>query len=581
MPIGFRVLPLADAGTPTPAEQFSWRQPLAEPTRLRALATAVVVAAGLSWCPTTPAPAETITADKWHRPLAEPTRAKGPASAQQAATALVKAAPFEETVSADRWLRSLSEPVRTRATQPAAAIFAPYVEVAAETVTLDKYHAPLSLPTRARQRIEAAGPQFIALDVALFRWLAPLSEPMRIRPAQRPAAAVLVQASPFAETVSLDRWAQPLAEPVRLRPALRTGAQPHIAFVKTAPFPETTDAGKWFAALSEPQRPRLGLAVHLQRTLALWPHPIVNADAPVGFYGVYPDRAPGRTLATAQRQALAFVKAAPFAESITADRWAQPPSQPTRRIASVAGVPANFAGPALPVVASPDRWWQAFTQPRALVRAQPTTPALVAVVAAAGETVTLDKWFALWQQPARVRHRQPGIVAGSPFAEVSAAAWWRQFNQPAARRASVSGHQSVGAVLATVSGPDRWWTAFSKPVLRALRQTAGAAVPVYFSATGDAGDIAWFAALSEPTRPIWTVAWRQTAIVPVFFNAGLATPRTGTGAITIGGGSAGLSDARDADGLASARGADGLAVARSSPGLASARDPEGLATPRS
>ena len=386
---------LVAAAAPEPVTESRWHQPLTEPTRRRALTTAALVAAGLTWCPFTPTPpAETITADKWQRPLSEPTRIKGATAAQQApVTVLVQASPFTEAVSLDRWLQRLAEPVLRRpVVQPVATSWPPYVAPAAETITVDKWYAPLSQGPRARLGLGAVLQRFLAFaqpeDVSVSRWLVPLAEPgRRARPVADQQEQALVKAAPFAETVSLDRWALPL---------------------------------------SEPQRQRLGLRAGQQQARAFWPYPLPNVDAPVGFYGVYPDRAPGRAMAVAQQRALAFVKAAPFAESITADRWAQPPSQPTRRIASVAGHQA-VAAPASVVVASPDRWWQAFSAPPVARRTQPAALPFVAVVATAGETVTLDKWHAASALPVRGKYTSTwGVVAAPALSPVASISDWAQ-----------------------------------------------------------------------------------------------------------------------------------------------------------
>lgn len=59
-----------------------------------------------------------------------------------------------------------------------------------------------------------------------------------------------------------------------------------------------------------------------------------------------------------------------------------------------------------------------------------------------------------------------------------------------------------------------------------------------------------------------------------------AQARSGAGAVTVGGGSAGLSAARSGDGTASARGAVGTATGRSAVGTATARSADGTATQR-
>lgn len=205
-------------------------------------------------------------------------------------------------------------------------------------------------------------------QVTESRWHQPLSEPVR----RRALAVAIVAASgafyaPYvqpaqAETVTVDKWHRPFVEPTRRPSGLATADQQFLAFVKASPFAETVSLDRWLRPLSEPRRSPAAVA-HQQAT-AFWPYPIPNVDAPVGYYSIYPDRALRNSLPVADQQTFAFVKAAPFPESVTADRWFVPLSVPTRIRPTQAGL---FALYPLPIVSA--------------------------------ETVTADKWLSPREQP--------------------------------------------------------------------------------------------------------------------------------------------------------------------------------------
>lgn len=469
----------------------------------------------------------------------------------------------------------LTEPKRLLALTAAAVVasgltWCPFTPAAAaETITADKWQVALSEPVRSRPRLEAAAHQYVAFVKAdpfaetpdLPKWHRPLNEP--VVKSGRPVAAQQALAFAQPEDVTVSRWLLPLAEPQRLPPRLSTAAQQAVAFVKAALFAESVSLDRWLLPLQEPQRQPVGLAARHQLATAFWPLPLPNLDAAVGFWPIYPDRAPGRALATAQHPALAFVKAAPFAESVTADRWAQPFAQPTLRIASVAGVPATFAGPALPIVATADRWWQPLALPiAAKVRVQIDQPPLVYVTPA--ETVTLDKWHAAATIPVRTAQRPPGFIALAPAVTADATHWLQPFSQPATIKFSVAWGAIVTPALPVVASVAGWAQPASQPVRLQPRPITGEWKSPYFvPAPVDLVSVAWMLPLSAPwfpwptvDRQAWTFDWTAAA------TKGLAVARVGNGAVDIFGPSTGLADARGAEGTAVARGPIGTAEPR-------------------
>lgn len=353
-----------------------WNRGLSEPVRRVGLAIALIVASGAIISPWALTQAEAVTADRWVQPPSQPTlRVKDTGWRQTSFFA--PASPFTETVSADRWAQPPSQPtLAKRRTQPDSVYYSYYVAPAAETVTLDKWFSPLREPVRFRLSLPAYEQQALAFvkadpfpeSVTYDRWASPLSEPVRfrrglptweqqttaftqfnieavtldkwysalrepvrVRPALRSAlqqttAHLLV--APFAEAVSLDRWLQPLSEPQRFRQGLPSREQQTFAFVKAGPFAESVTLDRWLQPIAQPYPAKRYVAY--QQTLSFWPFPLPNLDAPVGFWPIYPERALGRRFPTQEQQTLAFVKAAPFGESVTLDRWMQALASPVR-----------------------------------------------------------------------------------------------------------------------------------------------------------------------------------------------------------------------------------------------------------
>jgi hypothetical protein len=96
------------------------------------------------------------------------------------------------------------------------------------TVTPTGWYAPLSEPVRQRPAIHPSRVQFFAFDpvpVVPFSWFEALSEPQRQKPrspaALSPAFFMNPAPSPFVPT----GWYMPLSEPQRQKPALLTARQ--------------------------------------------------------------------------------------------------------------------------------------------------------------------------------------------------------------------------------------------------------------------------------------------------------------------------------------------------------------------
>jgi len=474
--------------------------------------------------------AETVTLDKWNSRLSEPTR-KIAAQQQPFLTWL----PQPVSGSGDVAISSTNVVVPYQRTllYPSLAD-AIVVTTAAETITTDKWQAPLSQPA-ARLRTPAGQPFFYFVkseDVSADRWLQSLSVPTRARPINQPQT-IIVKADPFAESVSIDKWGQPLSEPKRFAKNLNAYQQPFAYFVKADPFQETVSADRWQQPLSEPMR-RRGYPTQAQDELSFvgsdtardsrWFAPLSEptrrkpiAEFPASSWSEFtpasaevvtvdkyfawltePRRFP-RELAAHQQPYFAFVQAAPFAEAVSIDRWQQPLSAPTRR---------RFAPPEFALSLS----------------------------YRVAETITIDKWHSPLSCPTLAKPREtfPFAFYGSPISGVgdciivttnaivpyqrtvlhptlsyhpgtveiiTVDKWLASLSQPVLRRGLGSfEHPSLSFVKAAPFAEnvtaDRWFQPLSVPV---RRRNAHIFAPISVFADFPTLD-RWFSTLSQPTR---------------------------------------------------------------------------------
>jgi hypothetical protein len=246
--------------------------------------------------PVAPVGGETITEDKWHQGWTDPVRSR---VAPQLAVALiasglayVEAAPFAETVTESRWHQPWSEPVvkakprladarqQFLAWQPAPS---PFVATG--------WYAPLSEPVRIKPALLASAQQFAAPDPlprVSFGWWNWLSEPVRVRPALPVVEQHVFEFEPT-PIISI-AWHLPLAEPVRARPPVLIPAYEQ----QFQPFDEDIIfVDRWFAWWSEPVRvkPALLAAAHQDLAYDTLPLPFLGGGG--GWYLPDPTRPPG------------------------------------------------------------------------------------------------------------------------------------------------------------------------------------------------------------------------------------------------------------------------------------------------
>jgi len=207
------------------------------------------------------------------------------------------------SATVDRWHQPWAEPVRTRVTWAAVTLLTasgfvgPVAPV--EIIQVDKWHAAWREPVRSLPRLQtgAQQPFFYGNQnpVVSFSWFNALAEPPKPKTSVATANqqfTAFVQAAPFAEAVFESKWHQPWSEPVRVKPGLSAVAQQ--AFVKSFVFvTEIVTLDKWYFAWPTPPKPKISVQ-------------------------------------PASQQFIAFVKAAPFPETILESEWHQAWSEPVR-----------------------------------------------------------------------------------------------------------------------------------------------------------------------------------------------------------------------------------------------------------
>lgn len=185
-----------------------------------------------------------------------------------------------ETITVDKWFSPVSVPQRKPALASGEQQFLAFVKAAPfpEATTVDRWHQPLSKPVPPAPRYQlATSLTFPPLPVVSYGWFGSISAPARAKAAA--PNTPFYTANLVFEVSTSDKWFRPLSEPVRLKPtALNT------PFYTANLVIEVTTPDKWLRSLSEPVRIKSGLSA-------------------------------------AANPWLAFVKAAPFGETITADKW--------------------------------------------------------------------------------------------------------------------------------------------------------------------------------------------------------------------------------------------------------------------
>lgn len=341
--------------------------------------------------PITQPSAETVTLDKWYRSFADPTLRKidpsrwpslfasptlptvpgvdtwhrqfaGPARRKPAIYPDDIWTPFVQTAAVPTLVPRPNSPQIFRSTIIYRDLFEPVVQIAAEVVTLDKWFASLSIPTRRKVDISSWPsytwtPQTIAEVVTLDKWYQALAGPTRpkVDLSQWPA---FIGGPALSFTVAgPDAWQRQFAEPTRRKLTTFPDGLSWTYFVEAAVVvpivPRSTS-------------PQIFRSTIIYRDLF---EPIVETPAETVTLDKWYSHlnTPTRRKPTIYPDALAwgyFFGA--VAETVTVDKWYAPLHVPARRKADISRWQAFVGGPLVPIVAEVvtlDKWYRPLAGP--------------------------------------------------------------------------------------------------------------------------------------------------------------------------------------------------------------------------
>jgi hypothetical protein len=145
----------------------------------------------------------------------------------------------------------------------------PVLPPTAETITVDKWYAPLRDPVRIKAGLPASeqqNPAFVQLipnpSTLLEGWQYPWSEPVRTRYLAAAQQQFLAwQFIVIGETITEDKWHFAWSEPVRTKPRLPEAEQQFLAL-----YAKPIVSFGFYGWLSEPVKQKPGLRTELQQT---------------------------------------------------------------------------------------------------------------------------------------------------------------------------------------------------------------------------------------------------------------------------------------------------------------------------
>lgn len=436
-----------------------------------------------------------------------------------------------ETVTVDKWLAALSTPSRRKTVYQQDGLFF----VGSDTARDHKWYVPLSEPIRRKASPTLQQP-FVGSDIATdSRWFVPLSEPVRRRTPVQPDGLSLVKADPFPETVSIDRWQQPLSEPVRWR-GQRPDKQDEFFFVGS----DTARDALWFTPLSEPVRRKIVAQPDaFSSSYVATPTEEITVDkwlAPLGL--------PTLRKVVNQPDALSLIRS-----DVSRDTWAYSPlSEPIRR--KVVVQPDGLSLHPFPITVANYQWLMPLSEPVRWRGQRPdkqdelffvgsdtatdarwftplSEPVRRKIVVefpafswayftpASTEVITPDKWFVELSSPVRIK---PGLLVTQqqatfldPFPQTVAGFQWQQpLSEPVRGKVRASLPASVEPIF-DQTRLDSWFRPLSEPT----RRTSVANLTSFFEPPFISTPIvAWVLPLSEPVRRLVSVANQPTFFEP-------------------------------------------------------------------
>jgi hypothetical protein len=407
---------------------------------------------------------ETIGLEKWYAPTSQPTykRALHPSYSTTFYTVDPYALTVQPPISIGTWAYLPMLPTRRTDQRNAypSTVVDPYILTQKEDIKVNKWFAPPSQPTyrkmlpASQQTVFSISPYALtqAESVSADKWFYQPQIPVRTK-YYRDAPQTFVSVVVTTETITPDKWFAEASRPT-LRKELKSALhQPFTTDSYGQTQPEVTSLDKWFAEASRPTY-RKGLPAQA--------HQFFTIDT----------------------------KAITLAEGVSIDKWGQPPSQPTyRRGLRATDNPHLSIDSSLlttPEAVSPDKW---FYGPQTPQRKMPKdSPQSFVAVVAAGETVTIDKWFAEASRPG-YRKTQPTIypvvdpsILTTP--EVTAVEKWLG-NQAIPPKRIIAVNDAGSLFLFTPAAapetitPDKWYAAASEPMLRKVPNVGPYIAEVY------------------------------------------------------------------------------------------------------
>jgi hypothetical protein len=485
--------------------------------------------------------------DQWFTPLSEPVR-KAPLTPPDAGLAWSTYTPVTVVVPSFGWFTGLAQPypVPLGLPTPEQAAYSAPLSEAPETTTVDRWAAPLSLPTWSKTGGlnigGVAAPTFTPTLPALDQWLQPLSLPTWSKTGE------LNTGGAYAPTFTPDlpgitQWHQPLSLPTWSKTGeLNTGGAYAPTFTPTA-----ASLDQWLTALSEPAR-RIPFTPG-DTGEAPWSTYTPPSNTVPSFGWFEPLSIPARLIgipAAEQPAHTAPLSEAP--ETTTVDRWHQPLSlpvwsktgglntgglsswadftpaapsitewgnplsEPTRRVSFTpadTGLSWSAYTPSSVVTPSMAGWFEALSQPLFARLPAPAHPASVAPLSEAPETTSVDRWYQALSLP--VWARTGGLNTGDAFRwadTTPAASSTQDWQQPLSTPVRGTPPAALGAVAWAGFTPDvpsltRWFAPLSEPVRRGVYtpSEAGTTWSTYTPVAIVTPSFGWFAPLSLPAIP--------------------------------------------------------------------------------
>ena len=507
---------------PNPTVSFGWFGSLSDPSVLAKAGLRAALQQAAIIDPYALTQPEVVSESKWHQAWSEPVRLKPGLSAALQQTLgwnPVFAAP--EVVTVDKWWEPWSDPTRQKwspKTYPIAGFLAPQPQVSFG------WYGGLVDPAKPKKTISAAAQQSFLVDtdpVVSFGWVYQLSEPVRFKRGLYAPYHEEFWWGDFTPEVSTpDKWFEPLSEPVRTR-RFNAASQQVTAPTDTDPV---VSFG-WLNPLSVPTPPKSGLQARYQQFFTISPYALTQPETVTEdrWHTRWQDTVPAKkSILAGQQQFLALSPFPITGETVTADKWIYPLSEPVRVKKSVPWQQFTTLDPyglTQPEKVTESRWHQPWSEP---VRIKSRISAASQQTLALHHNPTVSfGWFGNLSAPTSLA--KSGLRASlqqfttiDPYAltqpeRVSEDKWHQPWSEPQRSKRGLLAPAQLTSVVPTVTERvtvDKWFESLSEParLKRGLSAVYQAALAFH---TNPSVSFGWFGRLTEPVRTKSRVAWQQ------------------------------------------------------------------------